>query len=74
MEYYEETIKRYRVYKRPTLKLENGSRYPWQLEWSSSDLKFAESKLQRPSYESAGLYIRKLVDAEKSVTIHRSVL
>ena len=72
-QYYEETILRYRVYKRATLKLENGDHYPWQLEWSFADKQEAEKATERPSYETAGLYDRKLVDAGQSETIWREI-
>jgi len=45
-EYYEEKVLRYRVYKRPTLKLEDGSKYPWSLEWSFYSRVHAEEKLE----------------------------
>tara|TARA_R100001463_G_scaffold2715_2_gene11174 strand:- start:7619 stop:7846 length:228 start_codon:yes stop_codon:yes gene_type:complete len=72
-EYYEEKVLRYRVYKRPTLKLEDGSKYPWSLEWSFYSRVHAEEKLERPSYESPGLYDRKLVDAGQEETFRREV-
>ena len=72
-QYYEEKILRYRVYKRPTLKLESGERYPWSLEWSFANKKEAEEATKKPSYETAGLYDRKLVDAGKEESMWREV-
>ena len=72
-QYYEEKILRYRVYKRPTLKLEDGTRYPWTLEWSFHSRIHAEEMLEKPSHETAGLYDRKLVDAGKEETTWREI-
>ena len=73
-QYYEERINRFRVYKKPTQQFHSdGSEYPWRLEWSFSNREDAESRLEKPSYEREGLYMRKLVDNGEPEIIRREV-
>ena len=71
--YYEESINRYRVYKKCVADYARDDEQ-WTLEWSFSRLEDAEDQAsEQPSYEKKGAYIRKVVDAGKATTMKRQV-
>ena len=71
--YYEESINRYRVYKKCVADYAREDEQ-WTLEWSFCDLEAAEDKASKqPSYERKGAYIRKVVDAGQPTTVKRSI-
>lgn len=72
-EYYEEEVLRYRVYERPTLKLESGSKYPWSLTWSFNSRKEAEELIEEEEQRTVALYERKIVDAGQKESFRREV-
>jgi hypothetical protein len=72
-EYYEETINRYRVYKKCVADYARDDEQ-WTLEWSFNRLEDAEDQASKqPSYEREGAYIRKVVDAGERTSIRRQI-
>ena len=71
-EYYEERILRYRVYKKCVADYARKDE-AWRLEWSFHSRSDAEERLEKPSYEKEGAYIRKVIDNGKESTMKRSI-